>query len=547
MSTKISEAAAENNSDSINPSDSALLPNLAPDAIEVLPDNNSMLRRISYPMLLMALVAAITFFSASAVVAYRSVSVITDNNESINNTLQTLNLIKNLHKEIIAAESSQRGYLLTEDAEYLEPYHKTLSIVDDLLLQLSKSTTELPAQKMRFEVLYGYINKKIDEMQRIVALTNRDEVIAAVRQVRTDEGIELMRGISKLVEQMELDEFKLLEKNKKSALDNRKTIVITLLMANILGLFLTLGIFFVWYRNSNRISSLNKKLAQANAELEEKVSARTHALLQYSEELQRSNRELEEFAFVASHDLQEPLRKIRAFGDRLQQKYSAVLGDNGADYVARMQAASGRMSALIDDLLSFSRVTTKQRPFASIDLNDVMRDVLVDLDFAIEDSGAQIQVDPLPIVDADSLQIAQVFLNLISNSLKFCAPQKKPIITINCDTDIASPLENDDRRWCCLRFCDQGIGFEPQYAERVFSLFQRLHGRDAYSGTGIGLALCRKIIERHSGMITAESELGKGSVFIIYLPLTQNVVESLADLLEHDLPVTNPINKSDDV
>jgi light-regulated signal transduction histidine kinase (bacteriophytochrome) len=255
---------------------------------------------------------------------------------------------------------------------------------------------------------------------------------------------------------------------------------------------------------------------------------------------------------VASHDLQEPLRKIRAFGDRLQQKYAVVLGENGADYVARMQAASGRMSALIDDLLSFSRVTTKQRSFVPVDLNDVMRDVLDDLDFAIEDSKAVVHVDPLPVVDADSLQIAQVFMNLISNSLKFCTPQVSPVITVHCETDLASPLESDERKWLCLRFCDQGIGFEQQYAERVFSLFQRLHGRDAYSGTGIGLALCRKIIERHGGTITAESSPNKGSVFIIYLPLTQYAVESLSDLLENNSQPSSPIisssiNKSDEI
>ena len=499
------------------------------DSAEV---HDSALSKIPRSMWFMVLAAAITFFSASAVVAYRSINVITENNTSINNTLQTINLIKDLHKEITAAESGHRGYLLTENEEYLEPYHKTLSVIDELLLQLSSSSSELPAQKMRFDVLHSYISKKIDLMQRVVAFTSRDEIAAAVRQIRTDEGIDVMRSISQLVEQMERDEFVLLEKYKTSAIENRQLIVLVLLIANIFGLLLTLAIFFVWYRNSNRISTLNNDLARANTELEEKVAARSQALMRYSEELQRSNGELESFAFVASHDLQEPLRKIRAFGDRLQQKYSAVLGDGGVDYVIRMQAASGRMSALIDDLLSFSRVTTKQRPFEVVDLNDVMRDVLEDLDFAVADTEAQITIENLPVVDADASQISQVFMNLVANSLKFHAPDIHPIIHVSCKTDIASPIENDERKWCCLRFVDNGIGFEPQYAERVFSLFQRLHGRDVYSGTGIGLALCRKIVERHSGTITAESTPGEGATFIIYLPLVQNAVESLADLLD---------------
>lgn len=493
--------------------------------------NASALSKLPRSIWIMALAAAITFFSVSAILAYRAIDVITANNVSINNTLQTINLIKDLHRELAAAESSQRGYLLTTDPEYLEPYHQTLGSIDELLHKLSESSTELPVQKERFKTLYQHVRDKIHEMQRIVALTDRDKIIAAIRQVKTDEGIELMRAISQLIKEMEHEEFALLGKNKASAAKNREFIIITLLLANGIGLVLSLGVFFLWYRNASKVALLNNELAKANAELEDKVNARTQALLQYSEELQRSNRELEEFAFVASHDLQEPLRKIRAFGDRLQQKFSAELGESGADYVARMQSAAGRMSVLIDDLLSFSRVTTKQRPFEKVDLSKVMREVMDDLDYAIEVSGAQFHVDPLPTLDADASQIAQVFMNLISNSLKFHAPGVRPIITVSCEINLASSIAEDDRLWCCLRFADQGIGFESQYAERVFSLFQRLHGRDEYSGTGIGLALCRKIIERHGGIIAAQSAPGEGAVFIIHLPMTQAATGSLADLL----------------
>lgn len=479
----------------------------------------------------MVLAAAITFFTVSAVLAYRSIDLITKNNISINKSLQTINLIQDLNRELLAAESSQRGYLLTEDPEYLEPYRKTLIVVDDVLNRLRESTVESPQQGARFGSLYRHVRDKINDMQRIVELTDRDKVKAAIKQVKTDEGIELMRAISLLILEMENDELASFEKNKLVAAGNREFILTALLFANAIGLLLSLGIFYIWYRNSNKVAELNRALAQANAELEEKVNVRTQALMQFSEELQRSNRELEEFAFVASHDLQEPLRKIRAFGDRLQQKYSAELGRTGSDYVARMQAASERMSALIDDLLSFSRVTTKQHPFVMVDLNVVMHRVLDDLDFAIEDSHAQLHIDPLPTIDADTSQIAQVFMNLIANSLKFRAANERPIIAVTCVENIASPMVDDNRAWCCIKFSDQGIGFEKQYTDRVFSLFQRLHGRNEYSGTGIGLALCRKIIERHGGTITAESELGNGAVFTIYLPMRQTTIEPLSDLL----------------
>lgn len=495
------------------------------------PFNGFIISKLPNSVWVMVLAAAITFFAVSAILVYRSVDVITDNNTSINNNLQTINIIKDLNREIAAAESSQRGYLLTEDPDYLEPYHQTLDVVNGLLKQLGEATVELPQQKIRFDSLQLYVHAKINEMQTIVALTDRDKIRAAIRQVKTDEGIELMREISQLTEKMENEEFLLLEKNKAVAAENREFILMALLLANVIGLVSSLGVFYIWYRNANKVAELNAALATANAELEEKVGVRTQALLQYSEELQRSNRELEEFAFVASHDLQEPLRKIRAFGDRLQQKFSSELGETGCDYVLRMQAASGRMSALIDDLLSFSRVTTRQRSFEAVDLNDVIRQVMDDLEYSIEESNAQIHVDPLPTIDADASQVAQVFMNLIANSLKFHLVDMRPIITITCEMNLPSPLPEDNRRWCCLRFADQGIGFEAQYAERVFSLFQRLHGRDEYSGTGIGLALCRKIIGRHGGTITAQSSPGDGAVFTIFLPMTQKTIEPLTDLL----------------
>lgn len=499
--------------------------------IDSHPFNGFMISRVPNSVWFMVLAAAVTFFAVSAVLAYRSVNVITENNASISNTLQTINLIKDLNLELAVAESSQRGYLLTEDPVYMEPYHRTLEVVNQLLAKLGEATAGYPKQKSRYDFLQLFVRSKVNDMQRVVALTDRDKIRAAIRQVKTDEGVELMREISRLTREMEQEELLLLEKNKAVATENREFILVALLLANVLGLVLSLGVFYIWYRNANKVAELNAALATANAELEEKVNVRTQALLQYSEELQRSNGELEEFAFIASHDLQEPLRKIRAFGDRLQQKFAAELGEVGSDYVLRMQAASERMSTLIDDLLSFSRVTTKQKPFESVDLNKVLNQVIEDLDYTIEQSNAKMHIDPLPVIDADASQMAQVFMNLIGNSLKFHSADMPPIITITCEINLPSLQPEDYRKWCCIRFADQGIGFEEQYSERVFSLFQRLHGRDQYSGTGIGLALCRKIVGRHGGTISAQSNPGEGAIFTIFLPMTQAVIEPLTDLL----------------
>ena len=472
------------------------------------------------------LATVISFFVISAVFSYRSVNIIADNNRSINNNLQTINLIKDLKTELLAAENSQRGFLLTSDETYLEPYHKTLQVIDDLLNKLNKASKNIPSQSERYDQLYFSVLEKINEMQAIVGLADEGKYQEAVKKVRAAKGLKLMQSITDLIAEMEADEAKRLKENKSNALNNRKFIVVSMLLTNSIGLILSLGIFFILFRNSAKIAELYHELERANSELEAKVDARTQALMQYSEELQRSNKELEAFAFAASHDLQEPLRKIRAFGDRLQQKYAAELGERGADYVMRMQAASARMAVLIDDLLSFSRVTTKQKPFVEVDLNQVMKRVLDDLDYAIEESGAEVSVERLPSIDADASQMSQVFMNLIANSLKFRKSGEPPIIKITAEK-VISPLADDKREWCCIKFSDEGIGFDPQYADRIFNLFQRLHGRDEYSGTGIGLALCRKIIERHGGSIDAESELGRGATFILRLPVSQLVLEPL--------------------
>ncbi|WP_049721130.1 sensor histidine kinase [Gilvimarinus polysaccharolyticus] len=474
---------------------------------------------------LLVLLALVIFFIVSMSTAYRSIGVMHENNKSVTNTLEVLALIKELKVELINAESGQRGYLLTSDGQYLKPYHDALGKTDELLASLSAATTELPVQQTRFKNVFSMINKKIDHMQETVSLVHAGERQQAVDRIRSDVGVGLMRELSELIDAMEADELLLLYKHRGESQQDRQFILQSLFATNILGLVLSLVIFLAVYRSSRRVSTLYAQIEQANSRLEDKVEERTFALQQYSDELQRSNRELEEFAFVASHDLQEPLRKIRAFGDRLLKKYSSELGDSGADYIARMHAASERMSHLIDDLLSFSRVTTQQKPFEPVALNSILKSVLDDLEYAIDDTEAVVEVGDLPEIDADKTQISQVFLNLLGNSLKFRRPDVAPIVNVYCEALDAESVPDEDgsepRDWIRLVVSDNGIGFDTQYNDRVFSLFQRLHGRDQYSGTGIGLALCRKIVERHGGTIVAESEVGVGTQFIITMPTSQ--------------------------
>jgi PAS domain S-box-containing protein len=240
-------------------------------------------------------------------------------------------------------------------------------------------------------------------------------------------------------------------------------------------------------------------------------------IAQKASELARSNAELEQFAFVASHDLQEPLRKIQAFGDRLKTKCEGVIPAEAVDYLDRMQSASARMRTLINDLLAFSRVIRSSEPFVAVNLGQVTKEVLVDLEVRIEKTGAKVEVGELPTIEADPMQIRQLFQNLIGNALKFQAAGTQPVVKISSKTYSAVSGE----RLCEVIVSDNGIGFEEKYLEKMFAVFQRLHGRNEYEGTGVGLAVCRRIADRHHGSITAKGELGKGATFIITLPIRQ--------------------------
>ena len=232
--------------------------------------------------------------------------------------------------------------------------------------------------------------------------------------------------------------------------------------------------------------------------------------------LEQSNRELQDFAHIASHDLQEPLRKIMAFGDRLDSKYMDVLDDQGRDYLKRMRNAAVRMQYLIQSLLMYSRITTKAQPFVQVDLTAVKQEVLSDLEVRILETGGHIaETDKLPVVNADPLQMRQLFQNLIGNALKFSRKDTPPLVKISCRRVSGN---GNGKAGYEITIEDNGIGFDEQYADRIFGVFQRLHGRNEFDGSGIGLSICRKIVLRHGGDITAKSIAGQGSRFIFTLP-----------------------------
>jgi light-regulated signal transduction histidine kinase (bacteriophytochrome) len=280
-------------------------------------------------------------------------------------------------------------------------------------------------------------------------------------------------------------------------------------------------------RTREVLEAVKQRTAELRAS-EDRLRRTVRDLRRTTRELGRSNAELEQFASIASHDLQEPLRKVQTFAEILVAEYHDALGEEGRDYLRRMHNATLRMRALIDDLLTYARVTSRAKSFKQVNLNEVVTQVVADLEISIRDTRGRVEVAPLPVIDADPLQMRQLFQNLIGNALKFHQKGIPPVVTVytqqrEADEDDSSH-ESVDR--CEVVVGDNGIGFEEQYLDQIFVLFKRLHGRTEYEGTGIGLAICRKIVQLHGGTITARSAVGQGTRFIIRLPLHQTKGDS---------------------
>lgn len=279
-------------------------------------------------------------------------------------------------------------------------------------------------------------------------------------------------------------------------------------------------------QRTEELAVINEELEATNEELaatNEELMATNEELIESTQQLVRSNDNLQRFAYVASHDLQEPLRKIQQFGDLLKNRYGSELGE-GVDYLERMQSAASRMSTLIRDLLTFSRISTQRDTNALVPLQDIVREAVNDLDLRIQETGAVVNVETLPAVHGDASQLGQLFQNLLSNALKFRKPGVAALVRVSAQEVAAGQLPpsvkptRTARSYYRINVTDNGIGFDDKYVDRIFQVFQRLHGKNQYAGTGIGLAICEKVAANHGGAISAISQPGQGATFSVYLP-----------------------------
>ncbi|HET6225466.1 MAG TPA: response regulator [Bacteroidia bacterium] len=295
------------------------------------------------------------------------------------------------------------------------------------------------------------------------------------------------------------------------------------------------AIFAELYRKNHQLMQQEEKLIGINKNLEqeikerilseEKVNVLNKQLLENIHQLESINKELDRFAYMASHDLQEPLRKIRIFSERISMKYSADMDEEGKRYIDKMQLACERMQNLINDILAFSKLKFEKEEMVHSDINLIIEEVLSDMEFEISEKEARIEVETIPKLNVHPQLIKPLFQNLISNSLKYAQKEIAPVVKISAKLDepIKSPHLNQIGKYCRINVEDNGVGFEQEYADQVFTMFKRLHIGEEYKGTGIGLAICKKIVEQHKGFISVKSIVNKGSTFIISLPVEESI------------------------
>jgi signal transduction histidine kinase len=401
-----------------------------------------------------------------------------------------LNRTRELLARLDDAETGQRGYLLTGNPAYLQPYRAAELDASKLTGELQFLFRNDPRQQSRTKVLAEKIAQKFDELRKTIALSSREGFDTAIAMVRQNKGKQLMDDIRTIVATMEKDESDRLA--AVGAVERRSSNLAMAAAAggNLIAIALLGGATFV----------IRRQMADR-----ERADAILRKLLG---QLTRKNKELEQFAYVASHDLQEPLRMVANYCQLLQRRYEGRFDADADEFIGFAVDGARRMQTLIDDLLAFSRIGTEDQPAAAVDAESCLHAVKKTMAAAITASHAAITHDPLPIVAANETEVIQLFQNLLGNAIKFRG-EAAPAVHVS--------VQRQGGNWL-FGVRDNGIGISAEYCEQIFVIFQRLHSRNKYPGTGIGLAICKKIVERYGGKIWVESVPGFGSTFHFTLP-----------------------------
>jgi signal transduction histidine kinase len=433
---------------------------------------------------------ALVVLCVIGLVSYRNASQLAVPPYDLGQSREILERLNNVLSLMRDAEIGQRGYIITGEEDYLEPYRIAIAMIGRKMEDLRKLIVHNSDQQQKLLVLNSLITTELAEFKQTIELRKNKGFEAALQVILTDRGREVMDEIRSLVSEMEDEERGFLSQQLRVEEGKVQNTTYLIILGSLLAFALVSFATFIIHRDITERKRAERALAERAADLA------------------RSNAELEQFAYVASHDLQEPLRIVASYTQLLAKRYRGKLDASADEFIGFAVDGVHRMHQLINGLLAYSRVGSQVTAFKPIDCGAVFGNALANLQDTIKESGAVITHDPLPTVMADALQLEQVFRNLVGNAIKFHGEQP-PQIHVS--------VEQRGDEWL-FSVRDNGIGIDSQYADRIFTIFERLHATKDYPGTGIGLAICKKVVERHGGRIWVESQAGTGATFYFTIP-----------------------------
>lgn len=425
--------------------------------------------------------------------------------QSVTHSSEVLVKLEQIYARTNELESAQRGYIITRDDAFLQPYEHLAKELHLSVGELEILVADNHKQLINAHELKNLIEVRLRKLQQNIEHARTDKLlISRIMMTEILTKIRQMRAVEEMLMQKRLEKSRLLA--------NRTTIAI--IIAVIFSSIFIFAAALILMQEYKLKTEIEEELLHSQRMLQDKVN-----------KLDASNKELEQFAYIASHDLQEPLRKIITFNERITNKFSDVIDPSIKDYLSRTINAADRMRILIDDLLDFSRVTKGGIDKHPVSLKTIIEIIKDNLEVQIKKNHARIiEHDPLPEVFGDKTQLIRLFQNLISNAIKFSEPNITPVIDLYCNITNEEEMKTIPgvhayTSYYKITIADNGIGFKEEYKEKIFVIFQRLHGRSEYEGTGIGLSICKKIVDNHQGYLTVNSTEGKGSEFYVYLPV----------------------------
>lgn len=468
----------------------------------------SLAPRLMNQRITLGFVAAMVLIASGFAISLYSYNRYSQDMERVRHTYETTGTLERVLSLVKDVETGSRGYIITKDKLYLEPYNTALNLLPGEFKKLRGLTNDNAEQIKRRNLLEYLVKEKLAVSKDQLGVTAVDKKNLAIRE----EGKVRMNALRQHVALMiDIENSLMTMRNRQAERSFRNTLIVIFALS--LLTFLVLGL-------SYRL--LEQELARRQENLDQ-LRAFDDQLKGQIRQLETSNQELEQFAFVASHDLQEPLRKIQSFSNLITNRYGNLFDADSLMFMGKISGSAERMSKLIKDLLNFSRISNHQEKFEYVALQTIIQRILDDQELRIKGMNVRVELSDLPAIEAVSGQIDHLFTNLISNALKFTRPNVQPLLRIEVKPVPGHAYAGlvTDRDYVEISVTDNGIGFDEKYLDHIFKVFQRLHGKSAYEGTGIGLAICKRVVMYHHGYITARSQPGVGTTFVVVLPESQ--------------------------